>query len=209
MLLPPGYKRKVPEGYFVMRPGTFSVWAGWRTFLVDGDPKPGVDETRKVIKIYPLSLAADPPALKFVNMSGKPFNMDAPADNRFWELLNGVVQDEPTETVDPTTLGFWAAVGIQKGKPFAPDSRMEKFLTEAAAVGDATGRALAYRVREKVAYFFGDGQWKKPFVGGHKFEWQPRVPNLSAAAMYFFLATGVTPATDRSVESEGCSGGES
>jgi hypothetical protein len=64
-------------------------------------------------------------------------------------LLNQVVQAEPTDSIDATTLGFWAAVGIQKGKPFAPDDRMKKILTQAAAVGDATGRALAYRTETK------------------------------------------------------------
>jgi hypothetical protein len=193
LLLPPGYKGNVPKGYFVVRPGSFSVWAGWRSFLVDGNPKPGVDAVKKVMKMYPLSQAANPPKLNFVNMSGKPFNMVGPADFRFWEMLNKVVQDEPTDTVDATTLGFWASVGIRKGQPFAPDERMKKILTEAAAVGDATGRALAYRVREKAAYIYDNRQWKYPFIGGYKFEWQPGVPNLSAAAMFFFAATGVTP----------------
>ena len=67
-------------------------------------------------------------------------------------------------------------------------------LTEAAAMGDATVRALAYRTRDRSAYFFDDRQWKKAFIGGYKFEWQPGVPNLNAAAMFFFAATGVTPA---------------
>ena len=80
---------------------------------------------------------------------------------------------------------------------------MKKILTEAAAVGDATGRALAYRVREKSAYYFDDRQWKKPFIGGYKFERQPGIPNLDAAAMYFFVATGVTPAMDTQVVGEG------
>ena len=43
LILPPGHKGKVPTGYFVVRPATFSVWIPWRSFLVDGDPKPGVD----------------------------------------------------------------------------------------------------------------------------------------------------------------------
>src|SRR5208283_551503 len=33
LLLPPGYKGDVPDGYFVVRPGSFSVWAGWRRAL--------------------------------------------------------------------------------------------------------------------------------------------------------------------------------
>lgn len=203
LFLPPGYKSEVPQGYFVMRPGSYSVWTGWRSFLVDGSPKPGVEMTKKTMKIYPLSQASNPPKLNFIDMSGKPFNMVAPADFRFWEMLNQAVQDEPTETVDATTLGFWASVGIQKGKPFAPDERMKKILTEAAAVGDATGRALGYRVRQKEAYYYDDRNWKRPFIGGYKFEWQPGVANLSASAMFFFAATGVTPAMDTQIVGEG------
>ncbi len=59
------------------------MWEGWRSFLVDGDPKPGVDAVEKFTKIYPLSRAANPLALNIVNMSGKPFNMVAPTNYRF------------------------------------------------------------------------------------------------------------------------------
>ena len=203
LLLPPGYKGEVPQGYHVMRPGSFSVWVAWRSFLIDGNPKPGVDAVKKATKVYPLSQAANPPPLNFVDMSGKPFNMVGPAGIKFWEMLNEAVQTEPTEAVEATTLGFWASVGIQKGKAFAPDERMKKILADAAAVGDATGRVLSYRVREKAAYFFTDRNWKRPFVGGYKFEWQQGVPNLDAAAMFFFLATGVTPAMDTQIVGEG------
>jgi hypothetical protein len=203
LFLPPGWKGDVPQGYYVMRPGSYAVWAGWRSFLVDGDPKPGVDMVKKTTKIYPLAQADNPPKLTFVDMSGKPFNMVAPADYRFWELLDGVVQAEPTDEIDATTLGFWASIGIEKGKPFAPDERMKTILTDAAKIGDATGRALAYRVREKAAYYFGDRNWKRPFIGGYKFQWQPGVANLSGAAMFFFAATGVTPAMDTLVIGEG------
>ncbi|MGE5840570.1 MAG: DUF1254 domain-containing protein [Deltaproteobacteria bacterium] len=204
LLLPPGYKGKTPsKGYHVVRCATFSVWAAWRTFLVDGDPKPGVDMVKKSTKVYPLGKSAAASKLTFVNMSGKPFNMVAPADYSFWEMLNQVVQEEHTGSVDATTLGFWASVGIVKGKPFSPDARMKKILTEAAGVGDATGRALGYRVRMKDGYFFDNREWKRAFVGGYKFEWQPGVPNLDAAAMFFFVATGVTPAMDTEVIGEG------
>ena len=62
LLLPPGYKGNVPDGYFVVRSATFSTWAAWRSFLVDGDPKPGVDLVKKFTKIYPLSQAGNPPS---------------------------------------------------------------------------------------------------------------------------------------------------
>jgi hypothetical protein len=129
-------------------------------------------------------------------MSGKPFNTVAPADYKFWELLNQVVQEEPSESLDQIRLGFYATIGIQKGKPFAPDTRMKKILTEAAAVGDATARAIAFRTRDKDAYYYANSAWQLPFIGGYKFQTQPGVLNLDGYILYYFLATGVTPAME-------------
>jgi len=98
-----------------VRPATFSIWAAWRTFLVDGDPRPGVDMVKKFTKIYPLSKAANPPALNFVHVSGRDLNTVAPADYPFWEYLNQVVQEEPTESVDPVTLGSTPPSAFRRG----------------------------------------------------------------------------------------------
>ncbi len=203
LFLPPGYKGQVRAGYHVIRPGSLSVWVVWRSFVVDGTPAPGVDLVKKTTKLYPLGKTAADAHMNFVDMSTKPFNMVGPGDVHFWDMLNQAVQTEPTAAIDPTTLGFWASVGIEKGKPFAPDDRMKKILTEAAAVGDATARTLFYRNREKEALFFDNRNWKRPFIGGYKFEWQPGVANLTGSAMYFFAATGVTPAMDTQIVGEG------
>jgi len=129
-------------------------------------------------------------------MSGKPFNTVAPADYRFWELLNQVVQEEPSDSLDQIRLGFYASLGIQRGKPFAPDERMRKILTEAALVGDATARAIAFRTRGKDAYYYAKTAWQLPFVGGYRFQTQPGVLSLDAYIFYYFMATGVTPAME-------------
>jgi hypothetical protein len=195
LLLPPGHKLPLPKGYYVVRPRTFSVWVPWRSFLVDGDPKPGVDLVKKFTKIYPLSQAGKPPTPNFVDVSNRAFNTIAPADYSFWEALNQVVQEEPTDSVDPTTLGFWAAVGIRKGKPFSPDERMKKILTEAARVGDATARAIMYRWRDADGYWYPNSAWRLGFVGGYQFE-DNGARLLNAYSGFFFYATGVTPAMD-------------
>ena len=196
LLLPPGYKGTVPKGYHIIRSATFSTWVAWRSFLVNGDPKPGVDLVKKFTKIYPLSQAGKPPPTpKFVDVSNKAFNTIAPADYTFWEALNQVVQEEPTDSIDPTTLGFWASVGIRKGKPFAPDERMKKILTEAARVGDATARAIMYRWRTPDGYWYPNSAWRLGFVGGYKFE-ENGARLLDAYGGFFFYATGVTPAMD-------------
>src|SRR5215471_567030 len=70
LLLPPGYKGQVPDGYFVAHSRTFENLLFFRTFLKDGDPKPGVDSVKKFFRVYLLADAAHPPAMKFVNISG-------------------------------------------------------------------------------------------------------------------------------------------
>ena len=62
--LPPGYKGDVPDGYYVLLPATFSVWFAWRSFLVDGDAKPGVDMVKKSTKIYPTTFGFGPKSAK-------------------------------------------------------------------------------------------------------------------------------------------------
>lgn len=203
LLLPPGYKGKVPKGYIVVHSPTFNLWVPWRSFLVDGDPKPGVDLVKKFTKIYPVSQSGNPPQLKFVDMSGRPFNTVAPADYRFWDLLNEVVQEEPSESLDQIRLGYYASIGIQKGKPFAPDDRMKKILAEAAAVGDATARAISFDTRQKVAYYYENSAWQLPFIGGYKFQTQPDVLNLDGYIFFYFMATGVTPAMEEKMVGRG------
>lgn len=203
LLLPPGYAGPVPDGYFVVRPRTFSNWVAWRSFLVDGDPKPGVDLVKAKTRIYPLGQDATTPAPTFIDMSGKPFNMVNPADFSFWALLDEAVQSEPVDSLDPVQLGLWASIGIVKGKPFAPDARMTKILTEAAAVGDATARAVAFHMRAPEAYYYKDSYWQVPFIGGYKFQSPEGVSNLDGAIFFYFMATGVTPAMEIKMVGQG------
>jgi len=152
LLLPPGYTGAIPDGYHVARSRTFGNLMFFRTFIKDGDPKPGVDNVKKNLKVYSLNQAASPPAMKFIDISGKAFNTIGPGDYSLFEYVNRVIQDEPVDAVDPDTLGSFAAIGIEKGKPFAPDARMKKILMDAAAFGDATARTLTYRTRLKEAF---------------------------------------------------------
>jgi hypothetical protein len=154
LLLPPGYKGPIPTGYFVARSRTYGSILFFRTFLKDGDPKPGVESVKKLMRVYLLAEASHPPEMNFVNISGKAFNTIGPSDYSFWDAINQVIQHEPSDAMDPFTLGFLASIGIEKGKPFAPDERMKAILKEAAAVGDATARTLAYKCRTKEAYFY-------------------------------------------------------
>jgi hypothetical protein len=203
LVLPPGYKGEIPQGYFVVRPSTYGNWMPFRSFLVDGSTKPGVESVKKHLKIYHLADAANPPPMKFVNVSGVPANFVAPGDYEFWNLLNQVIQEEPSEGSNPTTLGFFASIGIVKGKPFNPDERMKKILADAANIGAVTARTIAFKMREKDAYFYPNSAWRLPFFGGYKFKVAPGVSNLDGAAFFYYFATGVTPAMAEKMVGEG------
>ncbi len=194
LFLPPGYKGAVPKGYFVSRPATFGNWIIARGFLVNGSAATAVESAKKYLKIYPLSQAAHPPVTNFINVSGKYFNTIHSMDYSFFEEVNKVVQEEPNEAMDPETLGLLASIGIEKGKTFAPDERMKKILTEAAAVGNATARALTVRSRNPAFYLFPNSAWGTPFIGGSYLFESNGVRLFDPRTMFFFSATGITPA---------------
>ena len=148
---------------------------------MNGSTKRGVESVKKNLKIYQLSDVANPPAINFANASGVPANFVAPGDYSFWPLLNQVIQEEPPTGSDPTTLGLFASIGIVKGKPFNPDDRMKKILTDAANIGAVTARTLALKIREPAAYFYPNSSWRLPFFGGYQFEVSPGVANLDGS----------------------------
>lgn len=123
-------------------------------------------------------LAPEPkvPETRFVEASGVSFNTIPPGDYGFFEMLNANVQDEPATSYDVELAGQLAKVGIVKGKPFAPDARMKRILTEAAAVGDAFGRALQWQGIEAHpdwAIYPGSNWSSMLWQGGADFETPP------------------------------------
>jgi hypothetical protein len=195
LLLPPGYSGEEPEGYFVMRSKTYGNAFMWRGFVVNGSTKPAVEATKKFAKVYLLADAKNPPPMKFINVSGKAFNTIHANDFTFFEEVNHVVQEEPNDALDPETLGVLASIGIEKGKPFAPDERMKQILTEAVAVGNATARAILFRTRMKEAEIYRNSAWRWAFIGGnYQFLAQLGVRNLDARTSFLYYATGITPA---------------
>ena len=197
LILPPGYDGDIPaEGYHVVRTNTYGNWVVWRGFQVNGDPAPAVETTKKVFRIYPLSQKETPPKMNFVNVSGTFHNTIHRMDYDFFEEINEVVQAEPPQGQNPEILGLLASIGIKKGHPFNPDTRMKKILTEAADVGAATARALTARPRDK-AYFIFPGEsvsWTIPFPGGSHEFLDNGVLTLDGRIFMHFYATGITPA---------------
>jgi hypothetical protein len=83
----------------------------------------------------------------------------------------------------------------REGKPFSPDARMRGILEEAAAVANATARAISFRTRDSRAYYYEDSAWFTAFVGGsHEFLRESGARDLDARTMFHYGYTAVTPA---------------
>jgi hypothetical protein len=211
LLLPPRYDGPLPDsGFHVARSKTTRALYAGRAYLVDNDPKPAVENIKKTMKIYPYTpggfgtsiatalegkvrLEVNPPVppTKFVEASGKVFNTVPASDFSFFETINTLIQQEPADSYNPELAGQLAAIGIVKGKPFAPDARMKKILTDAAAVGNAAGRMLNWRPSEALGWsvYPNSGWVNMLWQGGANFETPP--PMITAQGMFKPLpATG-------------------
>ncbi len=194
LFLPPGYEGEVPEGYYTYQSSTYGNVLLWRGFLVDGDPGLGVASMKQTIRVYPLADRDNLPEQKFVNLSGRAFNTIHANDFTFYEEVHQVVQEEPTTGLEPEILGLLASIGIEKGKPFAPDARMKAILTDAAAVGNATARATIFATRMPESYLYEDSAWKTGFIGGSHEFLSDGVRLLDGRTLFYYYATMVTPA---------------
>ena len=204
LIIPPGYEDPIPEGYHVARTNTYGNWVVWRGFQVDGSPKPAVETTKKIVRVYPLSQKDNPPKMKFVNASGKFVNTIHRMDYKIFEEMNEVVQAEPSDGENPEILGVLASIGIKKGQPFKPDARMKKILTAAANAGAVTVKTIWSYPRDEMFYFYpGESNWLNPFPGG-KFDWVSEGATLlDARSGFHFYATGITPAMAKKIIGKG------
>jgi hypothetical protein len=231
LLLPPGYDGPLPEGGFnVSRARTNRVCVLGRSFMVDDDPAPAVATIKRTMRIYPyvpgaagtsiatllegevpMAASTPPPDVVYHEGTGLEMNTVAPNDERFFDLVNEAIQDEPAEAGDPEITGQLEAIGIVRGKLFAPDEHTRGILAEAVAVGNATARSLVFHPREAEGFaYYDDGSaWVNClFVGGYNFMTPPPLVTaegikpfpatgarkLNSRTAFYYYATGDTPA---------------
>jgi hypothetical protein len=204
LILPPGYTGETPSGYFVLQSPTYRNWVFLR-----GNTSKGVesaaDNITSTLRVYPLASADAPPTTQFINASGKAFNTISGNDASFFHDLNAVVQEEPIAAIDAETRGLMAAIGIVKGQPFAPDERMKQILADAAAIGNATARAIVWSPRQKGAKLYpdSDSAWNLAFTNRDVFFEVDGARNLDARTMFYYAYTAVTPAMAKPHEGQG------
>ena len=203
LVLPPGHEGDVPDGYFVVPSKTYGVWLFMRGYL-DKGIKAASDNIRNNLKVYPLSKASDPPAMEFINISGKDVNTVLPNDYSAFEKLHALVQQEPEDYLGPEAKGMMAAIGIEKGKPFDPDERMKKILTDAAAIGNAAARAISYSPREPGQFIYDEtSAWVMGYANKDTSYTTNGARNLDARVFFHFGYICVSPAMAVTVPGKG------
>jgi len=196
LILPPGYKGAVPQGYFIDRSKTNSVIVGARALPPGGDIQAAIANIRRV-KIYPLSQAAHPPAFAFVDRTNDKVDLtplDWEDNFQFWEKLDKVVQEETAIDEFRPMYGLLAALGIEQGKKFAPDARLRAILERAAKVGKAQMLVSGFASDRPDRFVWPDRKWEYATLRWENGDFElPTAIDLEARDRWFSQAIGMSP----------------
>lgn len=154
LILPPGYKDGVPEGFIPLQS---DVYGGYMLFRANLKSHSDEDVARSIaygkrMKIYPLSAADNPPDTVFTDVKDVDFDSTIRYDASFFQHLDRIVQSEPWLARDRAMIDQLKSIGIEKGKPFNPD--------------EATTKALESGIREAHAFLEAKYDAGMPLVNG-------------------------------------------
>ncbi|MGB5747270.1 MAG: DUF1254 domain-containing protein [Desulfobacterales bacterium] len=201
LVLPPDYEGTIPKGYFVVKSKTYNVWVFMRASIAKGLDA-AAKNVKENLRIYPLSKKDNPPEMEFISGSAVAFNTIHANNYLFYEHLNEWIQEEHIDMLDPETRGLFASIGIEKGKPFRPDERMKKILTDAVAIANAAARSIVWHPRtdgtmKGIKVYPGtDSAWLMAWVDKNVFfnGKDGKTMNSDARVMFHYPYTAVTPA---------------
>jgi hypothetical protein len=179
-------------------------------FYLRAIPQSRGDFSKLVEKIhsyrqYKLSEAKNPPRMTFISLSGKESNMLPHEGFEYFKRLARYINENPPRPQDMAMLGMLETLGIAHGRPFKPDKRLQAILTEAAGVGRAMAKTLAWQPRmpEKVLFAYpGKRQWKYIFFGDPRFH-TPKYMAIDQRSKYAFEAIGTAKSMVVAVPGQG------
>lgn len=161
LILPPGYEEKAPAGFIAIPSETFAGYALFRSNLKshgDADIAKSLAYGKR-LKVYPLSQAEKPGETKFTDAKDVLYDSTIPYDIRFFQSLDRIVQTQPWLTRDKAMIDQLKSIGIEKGKPFAPDPATTAILNMAAA---EAGSLLDHNYDQGFPPFFPGSRWAVP-----------------------------------------------
>jgi hypothetical protein len=161
LMLPPGYSGPAPDGYEALQPNTYGSFVLYRSNLPshsDADVAKSAAYAKQ-IKIYPLSQASKPPPTVFTDVKDVLFDSTIRYDESFFVHLDRIVQSEPWLDRDRAMIDQLKSIGIEKGKPFAPEAAAK--LALAAGMNEAHAW-LAAKYDAGLPPFYSGTHWTYP-----------------------------------------------
>jgi hypothetical protein len=206
LFFPPGYSTIVPVRFHQWRPTTHRLIIGVRSLPVSGDVAGAMERIRR-IDVRPLVTSATWTEPTWINITDRAQDT-TPAkwesNIAFWEALHEAIDTEPPVEGYLNYYGELAALGIVKGKPFAPDERMRDILVEAAQIGNAQMRVQSFADRRPDRIVWRDRKWEwvglRPESGDFT---TPSYIDLDARETWFYQAIGASPSMFRRTEGVG------
>jgi hypothetical protein len=144
------------SNYIVRRSPTVNVFLGVR--LTDADPDKA-KEALSHLQMYPYAQRNNPPKTDILDAGTKAWSGLPPRGMEYWQRLDEVIQAEPIEARDIFFHAMLKPLGLEKGKPFRPDARQTKILTDAALIGEAMAKANSADRRFKNDRYRSDAHW--------------------------------------------------
>jgi hypothetical protein len=135
LIVPPDYAGEVPAGYIRMPSSTYTGYALLRSNIGSGSEADIAKAVAygRTVRMYRLAQASDPPSTKFVDAADVVYDSTIRYDATYFEKLHRFVQREPWLERDRIMIDLLRSIGIEKGKPFAPDIATQATLKAAAA----------------------------------------------------------------------------
>ena len=161
LLIGPSQKVDNADGYYVVNPSTMNVFWGFRA--LESDPAK-IQRLLDALKIYPLSRKDNPSKVRFVDVKGKEWSQTQPRGMAYWQVLANIINREPVQERDRLFLAMLKPLGLEKGKPFKPDARQTKLLTEGAVVGELIAKANDFEKHFPSARYVDGRQWEFSLV---------------------------------------------
>jgi hypothetical protein len=189
LILGPNDPDVKPEGYYVFRSPTVNVWAGMRG--LDADVAKARELCAK-LRIYPYNRRDNPPETKHIRPEGRKWTGQQPRGIKYWEDLARLVNEEPPIERDRIILAMLVPLGIEKGKPFNPDERQKKILSDAANVGEIMARCGGYAKRFPGSTVWPGKKWEYSLFLIETNQEKPNYTQLDERASWFYEAVGVT-----------------
>jgi hypothetical protein len=132
LFTPPGHKEPIPDGYLHVASPSYRIALAFRSVVAPSKTQADAHTYAQRLRMYYLSEASNPPQQKFVDPSNQRYPTLPFYDERHFEDMHAIMSVEPVREHDKVMIGMLKSLGIEKGKPFAPDATAKRAMRQAA-----------------------------------------------------------------------------